>query len=291
MLIGGAIPTWKKELGVPIVGLLQGDDAFLDFLPSPLREQATASIRELAQQVDGFLCHSQFYARQMGERFAIPAEKIFVTPLGIDTSDFVSPPAPADNSRPPTIGYLARLSPEKGLHILVDAFIQLHERKDSLRPRLLIAGWLSPQHREFAEAQFAKLNQQGLSEHFEYRGVVDRVQKRAMLAECDLVSVPAEAPEPKGLYALEAMAAGVAVVLPDNGAFPEMFAAARTGWQFPTGNVTALANVLHQALSDEQQRQDYAAIGRKFVLEQRNADRTAEETIRRLTEIWRSARR
>jgi glycosyltransferase involved in cell wall biosynthesis len=291
MLIAGGVPTWKQELGVPVVALLQGDDAFLDYLPSPYREQATDAIRDLAKQVDGFLCHSEFYARRMAERFDLARDRVFVTPLGIDVADFATRQANPADARPPTIGYLARLAPDKGFHLLVDAFIKLSERPDSLQPRLLAAGWLSAQHRDFAESQFAKLRQRGLESRFEYRGVVDRRQKCAMLAECDLFSVPTETPEPKGLFALEAMAAGVPVVLPAEGAFPELLAAAGAGWQFPPRDTDALAETLHRALADGPQRMAAAQIGRQFVLEHRNAERTADETIRVLNQIWQAAQR
>ncbi len=290
LLISGGVPLWKKELQVPIVATLQGDDVFLDYLPEPFREQATQAIHDLAQYVDGFIAHTEFYATLMSKRLGLDRSKIFVTPLGIDTSDFESLSA-APNDRPPTIGYLARLAPEKGLHLLVDAFVKLAQRKDSNEPHLLIAGWLSEQHRPYAEAQFAKLRSHGLGKRFEYLGIVSREKKLRMLARCDVFSVPSEFLEPKGLYALEAMAAGVPVILPAHGAFPELLAAANTGWQFPPGDTDALAEALHQVLADEPRRLAAGQRGRQFIFQHRTAEKTAEQTAQVLQQIWRSARR
>ena len=134
MLIAGCIPHLKRALGTPILVTLQGDDIFLESLPEPSRSQALDEIRRLVANVDGFLVHSQFYADRMREYFGIPAEKLHLVPLGIDTRDFptslpTSHGTPAD--RPATVGYLARLAKEKGLHVLVDAFIHLHQRPET----------------------------------------------------------------------------------------------------------------------------------------------------------------
>lgn len=290
LLIGGGIPHWKKELRIPIVATLQGDDVFLDYLPQSFRDEATQSIHQLSQQVDGFLSHTEFYAGLMADRLGLDRSKMHVTPLGIDTTDFKSLHG-ARGRHPLTIGYLARLAPEKGLHVLVDAFIKLTSKLDATSVKLVIAGWLSPQHRSYAESQFEKLRRHGLGQRFEYLGSMTREQKLKMLAQCDVFSVPCEFQEPKGLYALEAMAAGVPVVLPAHGAFPELLAAAETGWQFPPGDTDALADALQQALDDESRRAAYGQRGRQFVLAERNAEVVAKQTAQVLEQICKKARK
>ncbi|MCS5574995.1 MAG: glycosyltransferase, partial [Pseudomonadales bacterium] len=86
LLIGGCIPAIKKELGVPVVVTLQGDDIFLEELPAPYQKQAIELMQELVLQVDGFLVNSEFYAERMGKLLEIPAEKIHIIPLGLDTT-------------------------------------------------------------------------------------------------------------------------------------------------------------------------------------------------------------
>ncbi len=284
LLIAGGVPYWKQHLNIPIVATLQGDDVFLDYLPEPFRQQATDAIRNLARYFDGFLTHSHFYADAMARRFDLDRAKIFVTPLGIDTNDFKNLVGQT-SSEIRTIGYLARVAPEKGLHLLVDAFIKLKQRPGTQHIKLLIAGWLSEQHQAYADGLFEKLRTQGLSNDFEYMGVVSREQKLNMLARCDVFSVPSVFLEPKGLYALEAMAACVPVILPAHGAFPELLDAAKAGWRFPPGDVDALTNLLQLVLADDSARSTASEAGRRFVLENRNARRAAEDTeavLRRL---------
>jgi glycosyltransferase involved in cell wall biosynthesis len=126
LLVGGCIPALKRELGIPVLVTLQGDDVFLDELEEPWREQVLTEMKVLAAQADGFITFSSFYQEVMAELLEIRKEKFELTPLGIDVNEF-SPVLEARRARESSqvIGFFARLSPEKGLHHLVDAFIAL----------------------------------------------------------------------------------------------------------------------------------------------------------------------
>jgi len=287
MLIGGCIPELKQALSVPVLVTLQGDDAFLEYLPEPHKTRCLEQIRRLVPAVDGFLVHSRFYADFMSGYFGIPPERLHIVPLGIDIRDV----ATADEDRgqgaedagtgerPPTIGYLARLAPEKGLHVLCDAFLDLRRRPGMDQVRLRIAGWLGEQNRAYAESQFDKLRAAGLGDAVQYVGEVDRHGKRAFLRSVDLLSVPTTHREPKGLFALEALAAGVPVVLPDHGAFPELVAATGGGCLTPPGDSQALAAALAELLQDRPRRRRYAAAARQAMQQQRNAEAMAQATL------------
>ena len=93
--------------------------------------------------------------------------------------------------------------------------------------RLLVAGYLPPEHKPYLERIAESLRVAGLGEEFVYRGAVDRAKKVQFFHDIDVLSVPSGYHEPKGLYLLEAMACGVPVVQPNHGAFPEILA--RTG--------------------------------------------------------------
>jgi len=219
VLIAGCVPELKRELGIPVIATLQGDDIFLESLPQPYKDRAIAEITQLVGEIDGFICHSRFYAEFMKRYIGVPEEKLHVTPLGIDTSDFQhllardsSPTEPIHESQEPTspmtIGYLARQAPEKGLHLLVDAFIELRKRESSKDVRLRIAGWIGSHNQKYIDEQTEKLLLAGLADDYENLGTIDRSGKLAFLESVDIVSVPTTYQEPKGLYALEAMGSG-----------------------------------------------------------------------------------
>lgn len=277
MLIAGCVPALKEALGAPAIVTLQGDDIFLESLPEPHKSRALEEIARLVPQVDGFVVNSRYYADYMSQYMSIPRDMFRIVPLGIDTAGFEyhGPPAP----RPPTIGYLARLAPEKGLHQLVDAFLLLREAGEIPDARLRIAGWLGESNRAYAEEQFDRLHKAGLDDAFEYVGSVDRAGKLAFLREIDVLSVPTVYHEPKGLFVLEALAAGVPVVQPEHGAFPELLAETGGGRLVRPGDAEHLAAALSDLLADADGRAKLGAKGREAVHARFNALTTAQAVL------------
>jgi glycosyltransferase involved in cell wall biosynthesis len=285
VLIGGSICELKRTLNVPLLVTLQGDDVYLEELPEPHKSRALTEIRRLVEHVDGFIVNSRYYADFMTGYLQIPPEKLHIVPLGIDTRDIreLLPRGEAarrsESAPAPTIGYLARLAPEKGLHTLVDAFIELRKRPDMADAQLRVAGWLGEHNRKYAQAEFAKLKSAGLEQAFRYAGTVDRQEKFEFLAGLDVLSVPATYREPKGLYVLEALAAGVPVVQPDHGAFPELLAATGGGWLTKPNDPEALAGTLHEVLVNPAALSERGTAGSRVVHERRNAETMARATL------------
>lgn len=278
LLIAGCIPEIQKVLGCPTVVVLQGDDIFYESLAEPYRSQAMAELRRLAGQVDLFVTHSRDYANRMEEMLQFSAERCVVNPLSIDVSDFdawdaISSP---DNAVL-TIGYLARLAPEKGLDILVDAFLVLAEKMPEIK--LAIAGWLGPQHEDYWQEQQAKLDAAGLQDRYSYHGAVDRQGKLDFLKSIDILSVPTPYLEPKGLFVLEALAAGVPYVQPSHGAFPELHKRLGGGVLFPPESADVLADELEKLLRDREMLKTLGAAGRAAVLESATTDHEAQGLV------------
>jgi glycosyltransferase involved in cell wall biosynthesis len=129
---------------------------------------------------------------------------------------------PQEHSAPFTVGFFARIAPEKGLHVLADAYRRLRARGDLKNARLEAAGYLAPEHENYLKEIEQQMITAGLGEEFHYRGVVNREQKITFLQTLDVLSVPATYDEPKGMFLLEAMACGVPVVQPRRGGFTEI---------------------------------------------------------------------
>jgi glycosyltransferase involved in cell wall biosynthesis len=288
VLTAGWVPEFKRRIDVPVVVTLQGDDVFLRGLPPAHESQALSLIRELAHSIDLFLVHSRFYADAMSEYLGLDRSRVRIVPLGINTSDFETlVPKLRDMPVPPTIGYLARLAPEKGLDVLAEAFIRLRSLPGMGAARLRIAGWLGDTHRPFAERVFARLRSVGLGDAFEFLGEVDRRAKLEFLKSLDLLAVPTIYRDPKGLFALEAMAAGVPVVLPDHGAFPELLADTQGGLLHRPEDPTHLAERMHELLSRPDVWNQIASTGHRNVLSRRNAIATARATESVMWEVVR----
>lgn len=286
-LIAGCVPRLKERCSVPVLVTLQGDDIFLDSLPEPYREQSLQELRRLVQHIDGFLVNSRFYAQRMGEMLRIPPEKFCQVPLGVDLTGY---PVPADRRAPrsttgdpiPTIGYLARIAPEKGFHVLIDAFLELRRRGKVAGVQLRVAGWQGPQHARYYEEQLAKLHSAGCFSAFHYAGSVSREDKIRFLSELDVCSVPTTYADPKGLFVLEALAAGVPVVMPNHGAFPELLADTGGGQLVPPNDPTRLAEALEDLLVDHPRRHQLGLEGHATVHARFHSDAMAAA----VWEVW-----
>jgi len=275
MLIGLA-RSLKESLGVPLVCTLQGEAPFLDALPEPWRGMAWREVTERAAVVDAFVPVSAHYGELMRARLALPAERLRVVHNGIELDGLAPGPGFAGEG-PPTIGYLARMCPEKGLHTLVDAFVALRRRGTLPGLHLAVAGTCVRADEVYVEAQRAKLEAAGCAADVEFFPNIEREDKLRFLASLSVLSVPATYGESFGLYVLEALAAGVPVVQPRHGAFPEVLAATGGGTLVEPDDATALADGLEQLLRDPERRRALATAGRAAVLERYGVERMARD--------------
>ncbi len=276
LLIGLAAPI-KRALRRPVCCTLQGEDLFLDGLIEPYRTRAIDLIRARVADVDRFLSVSEFYVPVMAKLLAIPTRNISVVPLGINLSGYERRQRPTEPFR---VGYFARVSPEKGLHVLADAYVALRARTRGTQMRLEAAGYMAPAHSGYLDGVKKTLAAAGLADEFMYRGSVDRDGKLAFLQSLDVLSVPAPYDEPKGVFLLEAMAEGVPVVQPRRGAFTEVVEKTGGGLLVPPDDVDRLADGLYRvwkdpALAAQLSERGYAGVREHYSIE-RSADRLLE---------------
>jgi glycosyltransferase involved in cell wall biosynthesis len=219
LLIGLARPI-REALNRPITCTLQGEDLFLEGLPEPYRTQSLELIRSQIDRVDCFIAVSDYYAEFMTGYLGIPESKMRVVPLGINLHGY--DPSFRFHTNCFTVGYFARVCPEKGLHTLCEAYCHLRQHTEFSGATLEVAGYLAPEHKPYLQKVERQMKDWGLGQEFQYRGVLNRAQKVDFLRNLDVLSVPSSYGEPKGIYLLEAMANGVPVVQPRRGAFPEI---------------------------------------------------------------------
>ena len=285
LLLGLAEPI-KRTLKVPVCCTLQGEDLFLDGLGEPHRRQSLDLIRAASVHVDAFLPVSRYYFDYMQPYLGVSGEKMRLAPLGINLDGYSpgSPGGPGGNvprakarSGPFTIGYLARIAPEKGLHELCEAYRRLRARQGTGEARLVVAGYLAPEHQGYLDTAVRRMREWGLEKEFEYRGEVDRSEKLAFLRTLDVLSVPTTYEEPKGMFLLEAMASGVPVVQPRRGAFPEIIEKTGGGLIVDADNPDALADGLLTIWRDPALGAALGAAGAAGVREHYTVGHMAEE--------------
>ena len=119
-LLMGLCPAIKRDLDIPVIVSLQGEDSFLDTLIDPYREQCWEAMEANATHVTRFVTASRYYGDLMRNRLNIPEDKMSLAYNGLELTAFAAAkPDPNWN----TIGYFARMIHGKGLTTLVDAYL------------------------------------------------------------------------------------------------------------------------------------------------------------------------
>ena len=262
LLLIGLARCIREKLGVPVICTLQGEDSFIDSLPDA--ERCWDLLRARTADVTMFVAVSQYYKETLCKRLRLAPERVSVVHNGISLDGYA--PAAQREDAPPVIGFLARMHPGKGLDLLVRAFIALKRRGDGTGVRLRIAGSCMPADRPFVGELRHQLRQAGCERDVEFLPNLDRAEKQAFLQTLNVLSVPAPG-ESFGLYVIEALAAGVPVVLPADGAFPELVKATGGGILCAPGDAEALAATLEEAIGERSRLAAMGAQGRAVVSE------------------------
>ena len=244
----------------------------------PYRSEALDLIRANTDQVDMFVATSDFYANFMVDYLDVDRSKIRIVRLGINLDGFEHTFTKPISGHT-TIGCLSRICPEKGIHLLVEAFKILSEKYTPGRIRLKIAGYLGKGDRKYLQELVRNIRRSDLDDYFDYVGEVDRSQKIDFLKSLDIFSMPAPYRDPKGLSVLEAMAAGVPVVQPDHGVFPEMINLTGGGVLFKANSVEHLVEAIESLMVKKDEAAAIGKAGREVVLRLFNDDCMADATL------------
>jgi glycosyltransferase involved in cell wall biosynthesis len=276
-LLSGMVHELKRAVRAPVLCSLQGDDIFLEALPEPFRTEALNLVREHCREIDGFIATCGYYANFMAEYFDIPRGRIHVVYPGLNLRGHGGG-RPGREGRPFTVGYFARICPEKGLHVLADAFRLLRREMGAGPCRLRVSGWLGESNKKYFHDIQRGIKEAGFADDFEHVESPSHDDKVCFLQGIDVLSVPAPYREPKGLYVLEALANGVPVVQPRHGSFPELIEATGGGLLVEPNDPRALADGLRRLIEDKALADELGRKGKEAVHARFHADRMADET-------------
>ena len=278
MLLGFAKEI-KNALDVPVICALQGEDIFLRDLIEPYKTEALSLLVERAIDADGFVAPNNYYAEFMSSEYLkVSVERIDVVPLGLNLDGHGrkhEKPGPP----PFIVGYLARICPEKGLHILVSAFYTLTKELGVDNLELHVAGYLGKKDEPYFEELVKQINAWGLQDSFVHYGEVTRTQKIDFLNRLHVFSVPTVYRESKGLSIMEALANGVPVVQPKHGSFPEMIKATEGGILVDPESAESVAEGIHQLYRDPSKRKQLGANGKLIVHQNFSREKIAQQLM------------
>ena len=288
-LLVGLARRVREATGAKIVCSLSGEDIFIEQIPPPHYALVRQLLRERAADVDRFVALNRSFACFMAGYLDVPEENITVIPHGLDRTGFPdTAPNLAARRRARggrlVVGFLARACPEKGLEQLVRAIPLLAGHRDV---DLLAAGAEVDSERGYLTRCLALAKDLGVADRVRWLGQVDRPGKLRLLESIDVFAMPTVFPEAKGLPVIESMAAGVPVVAPAHGAFPELLDDERAGLLHVPGDPADLARRIAMLLDDVSLASRCGRHGHALSLSRHTADQMAdrhEELYARLLE-------
>ena len=220
------------------------------------------------RHVQAFITPSE-YSRSKFIAAGMRPDNIFVKPNVVPDSDDT-------HSRPSAsrmILYSGRLSEEKGLPALLDAWSRVPDRGDAC---LCIAGGGPSRDTLRHRATGLGIGVPVL----EFVGEKSRAEIRLLLASARAAVLPSVAPESFSMTAAEALSMGRPVIASRHGALEEIVRHGQTGWLVPPGDVDALSGALTDALHDPVTADRLGEGARREYLKSFSTDRNFETLIR-----------
>jgi len=229
------------------------------------------------------VCFVSAYLRTLYREAGLEFRSSEVIYGGVPTAQFYEPVrGPRDLSEPLRLLYAGQISPDRGLHTVVDAIGHV---APSLRSRLTltIAGHNASTY--FMDIK-ARVQALGLTDRMSFLGKVPHEWMPRIYKQHDVLVFPSTRPEGLPLTMIEAMLAGCAVLTTGSGGAMEIAALADLPL-FPKDDPTALSRLLTQLVNDRSEVSRIASRGQEVALREFSFDRMMERwttTLRRLHE-------
>jgi glycosyltransferase involved in cell wall biosynthesis len=272
-LIIGLSRQLKKRLDVKIVCSLLNEDDWIDEMAEPYQSKAWELISREAGNVDAFLTPSNYYKELFISKTGISGHNFHVIPLGIDPGELMQV---EKNAKWPSIGYFCRINSQNGIDKLVDAFITMKSEDKFAELTLHISGGYTGDDKPFIAEQIRKIKNAGLKGSVRIYPEFHGNSKHDFFSNIDVLSVPVRKHDGYGLYLLESNAAGVPVVQPGTGAFPEIVSKTGGGITYFPDTVTELSASLGRLLMDKDLISSLGKQGKEKVLKELSLDKMSE---------------
>jgi glycosyltransferase involved in cell wall biosynthesis len=189
------------------------------------------------------------------EGHLVPTAKAIYIPNGLETTWFTSAPVQPPQHAGVSFLYIGRLSPEKGLDILGEAFGLLARKRPDFKLRVVGCGSESIRLQQLA-------TDGGWGAQLDLAGSVPREDARAALLTSDVFVLPSRY-ESMSYTLLEAMACGRPIIATDVGGNCDLVEPGRTGMLVPSCDPAALAEAMLYLADHPQAREEFGREGWK----------------------------
>jgi colanic acid/amylovoran biosynthesis glycosyltransferase len=196
-------------------------------------------------------------------------QRLQVIHVGIPIEQFTPADAAASRPHEPAILCIGRLVPEKGQAVLIEALALLAERGHRVAVKLAGEGPSRPVLEELAERL-------GVAAQVSFLGAVGQDQLGVLYEGASIFCLASFA-EGVPVVLMEAMAMGLPVVSTAITGIPELIEDGRTGLLVAPGRPDRLADAIERLRVDPELGCELAARAREKVIEDFNAERSAEQ--------------
>lgn len=236
---------------------------------------STHTLTRACEAADTIVTNSDFLKREVAKLLPRPATPIQRIHLGVDTNVF-RPVNSTDETRArlreqlklgdrPTVLFIGRLIPQKGLHVLLDAMAHVHKQVPDAT--LVVIG--SPFYgRNSATRYVRQIKAHPVVQEGRIRFIpfISPQKIHQYYHVGDVFVTPSIGKEAFGLVNVEAMASGLPVVAHDVGGISEIIEHGETGYLTkPAAPPEQLAHDIATLLTDDQKRFAFGHAGRKRV--------------------------
>lgn len=239
---------------LPRADILVINDFWLPVFAAKLRPDAGRIVINAARFPKGqyrlykgaarFAAVSQAIQEAIANQYPAAIPRIRVFPNPIDTHVFKAPISPRTTRADKTILYVGRVHPEKGIHLLLDAFAILSKQLSQIKLRIL--GPIQENQGGGGEDYLCSLQTKAQGLPVEFSPAIFDLPKLAnAYCAADLFCYPslAEKGESFGVAPLEAMATGLVPVVSDLACFRDFIEEGVTGYFFDHRSLNAAKNL------------------------------------------------
>jgi len=201
--------------------------------------------KQLTNEAKLVITCSRYMAHEVSSLFELPSARVRVIPNGVNPAGLGEAGQAGcedrgEQDRAPVILFFGRLVPEKGVQVLLESMPRLVKRVPGVR--LLVAG--RGPYEEHLRSLSGRL---GINDRVSFIGFVNDDGLSGILEQSRVAAFPSIY-EPFGIVVLEAMAAGVPVVVSDTGGLQDIVEHGVDGYKAPPGRADMLAYYLAELL-------------------------------------------
>jgi glycosyltransferase involved in cell wall biosynthesis len=243
-----------------------------------LTQLSSGMIEHRLKATDLIVGCSDFVTQKIREKYPEYAPRCYTVPNGVSLEKFNRTEVPLRRNDKIRLIYVGRISPEKGIHVLLDAFERIAQRYSNVVLEIVGPAGAAPMDfivnisdeekvrglaAYYMENYLRYLKNRlpaCIAERVTFTGFVPNDNLADHYTTADILINPSFS-ESFGMSLIEAMACGLPVVATRVGGMPEIVEEGRTGLLVESGNVVELSNAISTLIENESLRRDMGQAG------------------------------